>query len=196
MPASDPARPDTLYVSDVATLKAVAHPLRVRLLGALRVDGPATASQLARRFGESSGSTSYHLRQLARFGYVEEDPEQPNARDRRWRAAHRYTSWSDADLAADPEGAEASRWMRERQRSFAARNAQAFEDARPSWSQEWLRAAGQHDVIVRLTPESLARLGQQITLLAEEYAEHDATAPDAEQVALYFAGFPIRGYIE
>ncbi|HZB35626.1 MAG TPA: helix-turn-helix domain-containing protein, partial [Gaiellaceae bacterium] len=58
-------------VEDLETLRAFVHPLRNRLLGALRIDGPATASELARRFDESSGATSYHLRQLARYGFVE-----------------------------------------------------------------------------------------------------------------------------
>src|SRR5687768_13481881 len=104
-------------VADLATLRAVAHPLRVRLLAALRSDGPATASELGRRFGESSGSTSYHLRQLARFGFVEDDPEQPNARDRRWRALHGFTSWRESDFADDQEGRAAIRFLRARQRA-------------------------------------------------------------------------------
>jgi DNA-binding transcriptional ArsR family regulator len=187
-------RDDTYYVSDVATLKAVAHPLRVRLLGALRIAGPATASELGRRFGESSGSTSYHLRQLARFGYVEEDPEQPNARDKRWRAKHRYTSWSEPELAGDPGGAEASRWMRERQRAFATRIAESYHEQVDSYSAEWQRVAGQSDLMHRLTPASVAALTEQITALAEEYAARDAAAPDAEQVALYFASYPFREY--
>ena len=47
--------------------------------------GPSTASMLAREAGESSGATSYHLRELAKAGFVEEDPERGNARDRWWR---------------------------------------------------------------------------------------------------------------
>jgi DNA-binding transcriptional ArsR family regulator len=194
MTEARPSRPDTYYVSDVATLKAIAHPLRVRLLGSLRLDGPATASELARRFGESSGSTSYHLRQLERFGYVEEDPDQPNARDRRWRAKHRYTSWSDAALADDPEGAEASQWMRERQRVYAARVANAFDAQRDRYSPAWHEVAGQSDMVVRLSPAALRELTDRISALAEELAARDAGAPDTEQVALYFAGFPFREY--
>lgn len=190
------SRDDTYYVADAATLKAVAHPLRVRLLGALRLDGPATASELGRRFGESSGSTSYHLRQLARFGYVEEDPDQPNARDKRWRARHRYTSWTDIVVAGDPEGAEAARWMRERQRSFVTRVAETFHEQSDSYSPEWRRVAGQSDMAVRLTPASVAALTERIEALAEEYAARDAEAPDAEQVAVYFAAHPFREYPE
>jgi DNA-binding transcriptional ArsR family regulator len=65
-------------------LRALAHPLRLQLLQVLRAEGPATASQLGRRLGESSGATSYHLRALHRVGMVEE-VEQENARERWWK---------------------------------------------------------------------------------------------------------------
>jgi DNA-binding transcriptional ArsR family regulator len=67
-----------------AQLRALAHPLRLQLLQVLHAEGPATASQLARRLGESSGATSYHLRALHRAGMVEED-ERRNGRERWWR---------------------------------------------------------------------------------------------------------------
>jgi len=77
--------PETLSVRpmDAAQLRALAHPLRLQLLQVLH-EGPATASQLARRLGESSGATSYHLRALHRAGMVEE-AEQRNARERWWQ---------------------------------------------------------------------------------------------------------------
>jgi DNA-binding transcriptional ArsR family regulator len=179
-------------VRDAASLRAVAHPLRVRLLGALRSDGPATASELGRRFGESSGSTSYHLRQLARFGVVEEDPEQPNARDRRWRAMHQYTSWSDADFADDPAGRAAAATMRARQREVFIQEAEAFEADRDSWSAAWLDAAGQSDFLARLTPQSVTALEARLAALVDEYTRRDAAAPEAERVHVYVAAFPRR----
>jgi DNA-binding transcriptional ArsR family regulator len=69
---------------DAAQLRALAHPLRLQLLEVLHAEGPATATQLARRLGESSGATSYHLRALHRAGMVEE-AEQRNARERWWQ---------------------------------------------------------------------------------------------------------------
>ena len=69
---------------DAAQLRALAHPLRLQLLEILHSEGPATASQLGRRLGESSGATSYHLRALHRAGMVEE-AEQKNARERWWQ---------------------------------------------------------------------------------------------------------------
>ena len=67
---------------DTRALIALAHPLRVQLRNELRIAGPATASQLARRFGESSGATSYHLRMLARHGFIEPEDGRGTARER------------------------------------------------------------------------------------------------------------------
>ncbi len=75
----------------VAGLKALSHPVRLRMLGLLRSDGPTTATALAHRLGLNSGATSYHLRQLAQHGFIEDDPERGNGRERWWRAAHRST---------------------------------------------------------------------------------------------------------
>ena len=78
------AEPLSIRPMDAAQLRALAHPLRLQLLQVLHAEGPATASQLGRRLGESSGATSYHLRALHRAGMVEE-AEQRNARERWWQ---------------------------------------------------------------------------------------------------------------
>ena len=69
---------------DMTSLKALAHPLRVKIFDTLSTYGPATASGLAERLGESSGATSYHLRQLEKHGFVEEDRTKGSARERWW----------------------------------------------------------------------------------------------------------------
>src|SRR3954471_24877280 len=93
-------------VPSPTALKALTHPVRVRMLAMLRVDGPATATTLATRLGLNTGATSYHLRQLAQHGFVAEDVERGNGRDRWWKAAHRMTT---TDLAgpAEPEARDA-----------------------------------------------------------------------------------------
>jgi DNA-binding transcriptional ArsR family regulator len=186
--------PDVYRVSDPQALKAVAHPLRVRLLGALRLDGPATATELAARFGESSGSTSYHLRQLARYGFVEQDPEQRDARERRWRSVHRYTSWSELELGASPEGREAAGFMRNRQIEVLTHDREAFERERDSWSPEWIEAAGMSDDIARLTPASLTLLYERLSALIREMEANDEGGSEVQRVSLHFAAFPSRGY--
>jgi len=87
----DPTRDAMLTPS---RLRGLVHPIRVRLLTLLQEDGPATASQLGRRVGHSSGVTSYHLRILAENGFVEEDTDRGNGRDRYWRSRYRQTSFT------------------------------------------------------------------------------------------------------
>ncbi|MCQ9130771.1 winged helix-turn-helix domain-containing protein [Streptomyces hilarionis] len=91
---SEPAA--TVELGDLATLKALAQPRRQRMLEHLTLHGPATSATLARALGLNTGSTSYHLRELARYGFVEETVEapdsarrpdgrpEPSARRRRW----------------------------------------------------------------------------------------------------------------
>ncbi|WP_315093738.1 helix-turn-helix domain-containing protein [uncultured Cellulomonas sp.] len=87
-------------------LKALAHPLRMAMYDYLSEHGPATASQLGRRLGESSGQTSYHLRQLEKHGFVEDDPAHERGRDRWWRAVG--YSVDGRDMLRDPRTAEAA----------------------------------------------------------------------------------------
>lgn len=87
------------------SLKAFAHPLRMNLYSELQRGGSATASQLARALGESSGQTSYHLRQLERHGFVEDDPDHTGGRERWWRpVGFRLT---DPELMDDPANTRA-----------------------------------------------------------------------------------------
>jgi DNA-binding transcriptional ArsR family regulator len=89
-------------------LRGLVHPIRVRLLYLLETDGPATASQLGRRIGQSSGVTSYHLRLLADLGYVEDDTEHGNGRDRWWRTKFPSSAFTfrSPDDPGDPATAE------------------------------------------------------------------------------------------
>lgn len=79
-------------------VRALAHPLRLRMLELLRA-GPATASMLARELGESSGATSYHLRELHKAGFVDDDPEHASRRERWWKRAPRFLVSTVADDA-------------------------------------------------------------------------------------------------
>ncbi|MFD6069987.1 ArsR/SmtB family transcription factor [Amycolatopsis lurida] len=79
-------------IADAAVLKAVMHPLRRRIMEALG-RGPATATKLAKELGESSGATSYHLRELAKYDFVDEAPELAHGKERWWRARPRDIRW-------------------------------------------------------------------------------------------------------
>ena len=90
-PWFDPAQDEMLTPR---ALRGLVHPIRLRLLDLLQADGPATATGLAQRIGQSSGVTSYHLRVLAEHGFIVEDTERGTGRDRWWRAVHRSTAFT------------------------------------------------------------------------------------------------------
>ncbi|MFI7443745.1 helix-turn-helix domain-containing protein [Nonomuraea indica] len=181
-------------ISDPRVLKVVAHPLRVRLLGLLRSDGPATASELGRAVGESSGSTSYHLRELAKYGFIEEDPDRRDGRKRRWRARHRYTSWDNRRMHATPEGREAVAIMQARQVEVLVQAMRSFDET--GWPAEWLTVAGISDDMVPLPVEGLRELSARMGELVHEVAARYAGRPDAVLVQVWRAAYPREQVIE
>lgn len=87
---------------DAGALRALAHPLRVQLFDILSQYGPQTASSLAERTGESSGSTSYHLRALAKQELIREIPERGSARERWWERSDKSVSFDSPEALASP----------------------------------------------------------------------------------------------
>jgi DNA-binding transcriptional ArsR family regulator len=172
-----PERYPTPNVTDIESLRAVAHPIRSKMLAMLRYEGPATASELGRRLGESSGSASYHLRQLARYGFIEEDAEQPNRRDKRWRAASRFTSWSRADMSSDPEGREINDALERRQMLGAVEAFQRWFATRDGLDARWVDAGGLFDDLLRLTPSQTLRLDNELMAVFARYRT-DPPPPD------------------
>lgn len=183
---------DTRLITDPAALKAVAHPLRVRLLAALREEGPATATELARRLGTDSGSTSYHLRVLARHEFVmpatvgQDDRRHP--RERRWRAAHRVSGWSNSALAATAAGRDAAALMRRRQVEVLIGDVERFDTA--DVDPDWTDVAGIGDLLVRLTPGSVTALWDAFYAHLDALVAGDAADPDTRPVSIVVAAFP------
>jgi DNA-binding transcriptional ArsR family regulator len=167
----------TPNVTDVESLRAIAHPIRSKMLALLRYEGPATASQLGRRLGESSGSASYHLRQLARYGFVEEDPEQPNRRDKRWRAASRVTVWRRGEMSKDPEGREVSDALERRQMLSAVEMFQRWFAQRDNLEPRWADAGTLFDDLLRLTPSQTVRLDNELSAVFARFRT-DPPPPD------------------
>ncbi|MDF2709873.1 MAG: ArsR family transcriptional regulator [Nonomuraea muscovyensis] len=78
---------EPFLLDDPARLKALAHPMRRRMLSHLEIHGPATSTTLGELLGAKTGTTSYHLRQLEKYGFIEEIPERSAGRERWWRKA-------------------------------------------------------------------------------------------------------------
>lgn len=154
---------------DARSLVALAHPLRLRLRDQLRGEGPATATQLARVFGESSGATSYHLRMLARHGFIEPDPGHAGGRERWWRATPELLQVVISDFLDDQAAREAlqivwgerERMIEERRRTWLA--------GRERWSPRWRDAAEDSVYAARLSPEQARDLTEELTPIIDRY---------------------------
>ncbi|WP_329533936.1 helix-turn-helix domain-containing protein [Streptomyces sp. NBC_01450] len=179
---------------DARSLRGLAHPLRIQLLDALRFGGPATASQLAEKLGESSGATSYHLRQLAAHGFVEDAPERGKGRERWWKAVHRGLGFDDALLThPDPVVRGAADMYLHEVATTQTRDLSTWMGNRTEWPEEWSRVWDMSSETLRLTPELTRELIQKMHDLLESYrplarADDD---PDAEQVRFHTQAFPV-----
>lgn len=167
----------------------LAHPLRSRLLSALRKDGPATATALAETLATNTGATSYHLRKLASVGLVEETGE-GRGRERWWRAATQMHSWTEADVAHDPDGRAATDWLRRSYFQHFAEQYGAWLSDQGSWPLAWQDAAGASDYLIRVTAPRLRELQDEVFAVFERYRDPDPEAPDAERVAIHLHTFP------
>jgi DNA-binding transcriptional ArsR family regulator len=169
--------------TDVRAVRALAHPLRLKLLDLLRFEGPSTATLLAARVGESSGSTSYHLRLLAKYGFIEEAPAQ-SRRERWW-------SFRERRLTLPQGRVDANRQLLV---ELLGREAHALDSFLVSRSRlgAWDDAAFFQSQAFRLTPEELDELRRGIEALVTPLRRADAEdAPaDAAPVRVLTFGFP------
>ncbi len=153
-------------LTDPTALRAVANPTRLKLLGLLRLHGPLTATSAGALIGESSGTCSFHFRQLAKYGLVE-PAAGGRGREKPWQASSMFTSWSwDAPTA---EGVEAGTML---SRVIAERYAElmfAWLDQVPAAPAAWRRASEFGDTMLYLTADELTRLHRALDDLAEPY---------------------------
>ena len=177
---------------DAKQIRVLAHPLRSRLLGRLRLDGPATATRLAESLGTNTGATSYHLRQLAEVGLVAEDESAGRGRERWWRAAHDMSSWQRDAFVGDLDAMEAADWLDSNALQHFVARAQRWQQARPDEPAAWRAAAGFSDYLLDLTPGQLSDLTAELGTVIERYRALGGTepGPDARQVLLYLYAVP------
>ncbi|WP_062377211.1 winged helix-turn-helix domain-containing protein [Demequina pelophila] len=195
-PASDAAQvdPEDRQV-DPEALKALAHPLRVELFDRLAMYGPATASSLAKGLGETSGATSYHLRQLARHGFIEEDAGRGTARERWWRIAKGGLQLSAEHLEGDAAAREAGDLVTRQWLDLRARHADAFvRRGLAELGTPWVEASMLSTAPATLTAEELEEVNRELlstlTALVDRY--RDREAPEgARPVMFQVNGFPL-----
>ncbi|MEV7386597.1 helix-turn-helix domain-containing protein [Streptomyces sp. NPDC091215] len=181
---------------DARSLRGLAHPLRMELLDALRRHGPATASMLAGRLGESSGATSYHLRQLAAHGFVEDAPEHGKGRERWWQVVKQGIAMGDALLQdATPEVRGAADLFLHEIANAHARELTSWVATRDEWLPKWAdHAMDLSDWSLRLPPARSRELIRRMHELIKEYdgLEEFEDDPDAEYIRIHSHLFPIE----
>jgi DNA-binding transcriptional ArsR family regulator len=179
-------------------MRALAHPLRLRLLEELTLRGPLTATQASAYVGESPSSCSFHLRTLAKYGFVEE-AEGGTGRQRPWRAVsigNRWETTSETPAATRAAGEALSAVVRDRDRRLLEQylaHADQFAD-------EWRRAAFNSNYGGWLTPAELDEIGEKLTDLWRPYLSRltdPSSAPEGARLVHMFAyGFPRADFID
>ncbi|TFD90673.1 ArsR family transcriptional regulator [Cryobacterium lactosi] len=185
MPTPD-ALPDSSVVSltSAKQMRALAHPLRLRILGELRINGPRTVGALADLVDEAPGTLSYHLGKLAEFGFVEEAPEL--ATDRRehwWRAAHDATRITPSAADASAEERLASAAMLHQVADVYAAALHAAVDAQQVQPRDWVDASTGGDTVAYLTVAELVEASAELeAVLHKWHTAGDRGRPGAEAV--------------
>ena len=175
-------------------LRALAHPTRLKMLGMLRIDGPATATTLATRLGINTGQTSYHLRQLAQHGFVVDDDERGNGRDRWWKAAHQSTI--TGELPTLPEDQEAMDAYMQTVAVIYTQQLQAAVEEMSLLPVRWREASTLSDYHVRVTAEHARDLTEKMHQLFMELREDEDDDPDAVDFVFQFQAFPRPGHVD
>ena len=182
----------TIKLTDPRALRAVAHPTRLALIGLLRRSGPLTATRAGELIGESAASCSFHLRQLAKYGLVEEAGG-GRGRERPWRATAMVTEWPE--ISGSPEADAASELLSAVVAERYFEGVMGWLERRRDEPAEWREGAPFGDSILYLTASELADLGARLQELAAPYADRTADAdqrPDgARAVSLLHIAFPL-----
>ncbi|MEW1956146.1 helix-turn-helix domain-containing protein [Kineococcus sp. NPDC059986] len=192
LPADHPAARPTVELTDPATMRVLAHPTRLRLLGELRVHGPCSVGTLSRAVDEAPGSVSYHLSRLAEVGLVAEAPEHaPDRRQRWWRSVHVFTRTPSPVDTSDPERSAASTALR---KSFVRGLADAHEaylDAEHDLTPDWAQASDSGDLSLDLTADELAQMAREVRDVWQRWlGRSDRDREGTRPVLALYALFP------
>ncbi len=179
-------------LTDPRALRAYAHPVRMKLVGLLRAHGSLTATKAGELIGESSGTCSFHLRQLAKYGLVEEAGG-GTGREKPWRATTTSTEW-DSTGGGTPETAAATSLLNTVIAEQYFEQLMRWLEASPEQPAEWQRAAMLGDRILYVTAEELDELSRRVRELMDEYFERqlrpELRPPGSRMVTWLHLAFP------
>ncbi|BBH65664.1 transcriptional regulator [Actinoplanes sp. OR16] len=184
---------ERVRISDARTLRALAHPARIEIVDHLTATGAAmTATECAGLVGLSPSATSYHLRELAKYGLVEQAPSQGDGRERRWRSTG-SSLWIDSDSEM-PESVAAEKALIDLYLARDKERVREWAERQTDDPQEWRDASSLMGQQLIVTAEELTELNQKVRALMEPYRirERQAEAPGgARRVVVQYAAFPM-----
>ncbi|MGI5246394.1 ArsR/SmtB family transcription factor [Dactylosporangium sp. CA-139066] len=151
-------------VDDPVVIRALAHPLRLKLRELIGREGALTAAQAARVLGISQALASHHLRQLAKYGFVEQAPASDN-RERPWRVTATSFSWGPA--VAEAEGSAAADVLEQIVAQRALANLEGWQRRRGGEDAVWRDNSGIGQSLVYLTADELAELRRGLDALID-----------------------------
>jgi DNA-binding transcriptional ArsR family regulator len=178
-------------LTDAQTLRALAHPVRIALYEELAYGGAMTATELGKRIGETPTTCSFHLRQLAKYGFVEEAGG-GKGRARPWRLAS--FGWNIA--AHDPETQIAGDTLLRLSRERAFARYQGWQGTKAAYPQEWREAANDSDYLTYLTAEELTQVNHELHAVLDRFrdrlADPGKRPPSALPVETLLLCYPIE----
>jgi hypothetical protein len=178
--SSEPGTPgNPVELTDPQMMRALAHQARIAIWTHLGMRGPATATECAEIAGLSPSACSYHLRTLARYGFVEEDrASATDGRERPWRA--RMLAFSMTDSPDAPAATQvASRLLVENMRASAEEIRARYLARKSEYPADWQAAAGELFSVAHVTPDELDRLRAQVLEIMAPYIRLDPASRSA-----------------
>jgi len=189
---SSEERPGLRKLTDAQTLRALAHPVRVALYEELALGGAMTATEVGKRIGETATTCSFHLRQLAKYGFVEEAGG-GKGRARPWRLT--ALGW-DIPVAHDPGTQVAGDAVLRLSRERAFARYQRWQETKAAHPRDWQEAADDSEYVTYLTTEELKQVKQELHAVLERFWERLADParrpPGALPVETLLLSYPIE----
>lgn len=172
--ATEPGTPENpLQITDPRAMRALAHPARIAILQHLVIEGPSTATECAEVAGLSPSACSYHLRALARHGFVAEDPASAaDGRHRPWRASIVSVSFSQDPGQPDAVRAASRLLVQSLQARVEEVRAQ-YQDRLSEYAPEWRDAAGMRQDVLHVTAAELGSVQAELAAVLARYRRLD-----------------------
>ncbi|MBV8947588.1 MAG: helix-turn-helix domain-containing protein [Solirubrobacterales bacterium] len=184
-------------LTEARAMRAITHPVRLALIEALGLEGPLTATGAAEVIGESPTTCSFHFRQLAKYGFVEEASTGPG-RTRSWRLTAVGMRFSDVE--GDAEARIAARALSRTLRERSLARLETYYETRAGYPERWQAVTGHSDFMLHVTPEELRAVDEEITAILQRFRERigrpELRPAGSLPVEVLLFAYPVRSPVQ